>query len=261
MRLDRLLLVLEAIALAGKPLTAAEVHEMTELPVPTCYRLLQVLKQQRLLETAEHGNGFVIGARLRRIAELSATDKDLSTLAAPVLSSATERFGAAVFLSRFRQQGVSIIHVETPADAAQSYIHPGLGFRPMHACSCSKVIAAFADTSFRELILGGPKKAYTPQTLTQRKALEEEFQRIQKAGYAECVEEIEVGVSSVAAPVYSGDQGAVFSVGTIGSMRRFTTRHRHSVGRKLIGIANELSAILDRRNQHQKGIGQLTTTH
>ena len=89
MVLDRLISVLEAIALAGRPLTANEVHEITELPVPTCYRLLSMLKEQQLLENADSGNRYVIGERLVRIALLAKTDTDVCKTTAPVLQHAT----------------------------------------------------------------------------------------------------------------------------------------------------------------------------
>lgn len=241
MVLNRLVSVLEAIALAGRPLTANEVHEMTDLPVPTCYRLLAMLKDQQLLDNIDASNRYVIGQRLVRIALLAKTDADVCKITAPVLQNATHEFGEAVFLSRFRAKGVSIIHVETPADPAVSYMHPGLGYRPMHACSCSKVIAAFADDAFRETILDGPMKAYTKQTHTTRADLQAEFAKIQKNGYAECVEEIEVGVSSVAAPVYLDNVGAVFSIGAIGPIRRFTPEHRKQLGQKLTILSSEVS--------------------
>lgn len=241
MYLDRLVSVLEAIAIAGRPLAANEVHDLTGLPVPTCYRLLAMLKEQRLLEDPEDSNRYVIGDRLVRIAFLAKTDTDVCKVTAPVLKDATKEFGEAVFLSRFRNKGVSIIHVETPVDPAISYIHPGLGYRPMHACSCSKAIAAFAEDTFREFILNGPMKSYTDQTHTTRADLEAEFRRIKKSGYAECVEEIEIGVSSVAAPVYVDNVGAVFSVGAIGPIRRFTPAHRKQLGKKLVSLAGDIT--------------------
>ena len=146
------------------------------------------------------------------------------------LREAADQFGEAVFLSRFRNKGVEIIHVETPQDAARSFVHPGLGFRPMHACSCSKVIAAFAEDGFREEILNGPMRRYTPQTKHDPEALRAEFEDIRMTGYAECVEEIEVGVSSVAAPIRIGNIGATFSIGATGPVRRFTTRRRAEIG-------------------------------
>ena len=190
----------------------------------------------------------MIGDRLVRIALLAKTDSDVRDVTAPALKEAAIEFGEAVFLSRFRKNGVGIIHVETPADPSISYIHPGLGTRPMHACSCSKAIAAFADDGFRERILNGPMKPYTEHTRTTRDALESEFARIREAGFAECVEEIEVGVSSVAAPVQLDTVGAVFSVGTIGSIRRFDAKRRKSLGRKLIGLAGEVGASIQHSN-------------
>ncbi len=248
MKLDRLLTVLETIAIAGRPITANELHQISGLPLPTCYRMLQTLKEQQLLDDPQSDNRYVIGERLIRITLLARTDNDVSTITSPTLKKATEEFGEAVFLSRFRSQGVSIIHVETPPDPTISYIHPGLGYRPMHACSCSKAIAAFADNNFKEFILNGPMKAYTTQTHTDRSALDKEFQQIQKTGFAECVEEIEVGVSSVAAPVHIKDAGAVFSVGVIGPIRRFNKTHRKALGKKLISLADDISTAIHHSN-------------
>lgn len=248
MHLDRLITVLEAVAISGRPLAPAELQQMTGLPIPTCYRLLQTLKEHRLLEDPQSNNRYVIGDRLTRIAFLAKTDADVCAVTAPSLRDASNEFGEAVFLSRFRKNGVSIIHVETPADPTVSYVHPGLGYRPMHACSCSKAIAAFADDSFRELILNGPMRAYTDQTHTEKNVLEAEFKAIKKAGFAECVEEIEVGVSSVAAPVVLDNVGAVFSIGTIGSIRRFNAKHRKTRGRSLVQLAQKVSASIQRSN-------------
>lgn len=242
MSLDRLTTVLEAVAIAGQPLSAAEVKEITQLPLPTCYRLLNTLKEQQLVEDLESNNRYVIGRRLLRIAFLAKNEGDICSLTAPALSNASDDYGVPVFLSRIRTQGVSIIHVETPSDPSISYTHPGLGYRPMHACSCSKAIAAFSDDGFKELILNGPMKTYTDQTHTCRRDLENEFSKIRKKGYAECVEEIEIGVSSVAAPLQVADGGAVFSVGAIGPIRKFNQRYRSGLGKKLIGLAAKINA-------------------
>ena len=241
MNLDRLVSILEAIAIAGRPLSAGELHKITKLPVPTCYRLLQSLKKQQLLDDPDSNNRFVIGERLVRIAISSKTDSNVCSVTEPALKMAATEFGEAVFLSRFRKKGVSIIHVQTPQDPCISYIHPGLGFRPMHACSCSKAIVAFADDAFRAMILNGPMKTYTDKTYTAREELEKEFARIKKIGFAECVEELEVGVSSVAAPVLIDSVGAVFSVGVIGPIRRFTKQHRKALGNQLIQLADKVS--------------------
>jgi DNA-binding IclR family transcriptional regulator len=244
MHLDRLIAVLEAVAVAGRPLSASELQQATGLPRPTCYRLLQTLAEHRLLEDPAANARYRIGERLTRIALLGKSDVDVRHAAAPTLRDAAIDLGEAVFLSRYRNKGVEIVHVETPADATRSYIHPGLGYRPMHACSCSKAIAAFAEDGFREEILNGPLKAYTQHTKITREALADEFAAIRERGYAECVEEIEVGVSSVAAPIRIGTIGATFSIGATGPIRRFSASHRAALGKELLRLAPKVASAI-----------------
>jgi IclR family acetate operon transcriptional repressor len=244
MHLDRLIAVLETVAIAGRAVSPGDVQRATGLPRPTCYRLLQTLAEHRLLDEPEGASRYLIGERLKRIAILGQPDMDVCQAAAPTLRETAIEFGEAVFLSRFRDRTVEIIHVETPVDGARSFIHPGLGNRPMHACSCSKAIAAFADQEFQSEIISSPLRAYTERTKTLPGEIEREFADIRHRGYAECVEEIEVGVSSVAAPIRIGDLGVPFSVGATGPIRRFTGRHREKIGRGLIEVAGRIAANL-----------------
>ncbi|MGB0831878.1 MAG: IclR family transcriptional regulator [Paracoccaceae bacterium] len=231
--------VLEAVAMAGRPVTASEVQQLTDLPRPTCYRLLHSMQAEQLLDEVSSGR-FIVGESLVRLALLGQTDVDICRSAAPTLQRAADDLGEAVFLSRFRNRGVEIIHVEVPSDAKRSFVHPGLGFRPMHACSCSKVIAAFADDTFRQDILSGPMRSFTEYTRCDPQRLSREFDQILSSGYAECVQEIELGVSSVAAPVQIGSVGALYSIGATGPVRRFTKDRRAQIGEQLCQMAQKM---------------------
>ncbi len=244
MHLDRLISVLETVASAGRPISVPELQKATGLPRPTCYRLVQTLAEHRLLDEDDTGSRYIVGNRLTRLAVLGQTDVDVHRAAAPIMQEAAVDFGEAVFLSRFRNKGVEIIHVEMPRDPSRSFVHPGLGFRPMHACSCSKVIAAYGDEAFRDEILAGPMKSYTEQTRCSADLLRTEFDAIQDTGFAECVEEIELGVSSVAAPIRIGSVGVTFSIGATGPIRRFTESRRAEIGAELRKIAEKVSIAL-----------------
>ena len=244
MHLGRLIAVLETVAIAGRAVSAGDVQRATGLPRPTCYRLLQTLAEHRLLDEPRDASRYVIGERLNRLVMLGQPDADVCQIAAPTLLETAIDFGEAVFLSRFRDGNVEIIHVETPTDAARSFIHPGLGNRPIHACSCSKAIAAFADKGFQSDILSQPLKAYTERTKTHADEVERDFASIREKGFAECVEEIEIGVSSVAAPIRIGQLGVPFSVGSTGPIRRFSKRHREWIGARLVEVADRLASSL-----------------
>ncbi|MBM2322262.1 MULTISPECIES: IclR family transcriptional regulator [Marivita] len=244
MHLDRLISIMELVAVAGRPVLAADIQKATGLPKPTCYRLVQTLLDHGMIDSPAEDGRVVIGERLIRIALLGKSDVDVRKAAAPLLKEAAVKFNETVFLSRFRNHQVEIIHVETPDDPARAYIHPGLGVRPLHACSCSKAIAAFAEPEFQDSIITGTLRAYTEFTKTTEADLRHEFTEIVKRGFADCDQEIDIGIASVAAPVSIGNIGATFSVGAVGPIRRFGSTYRAEIGQNLIGLANRVSGAI-----------------
>ncbi|WP_300038867.1 IclR family transcriptional regulator [uncultured Roseobacter sp.] len=241
MHLERLTVILEIVGQKTEA-TVTDICEHSDLPKATAYRLVQDLVAAGLLEPVARGK-FVIGTRLRRIVQDDTSDEALTDLVTPALRRATDDFGAAFFLSRLRGRAVEIIHVETPQSGV-SFLHPGLGKRPLHACSCSKAIAAFSPELVLSDRLEGQLRAYTEFTLTKLPDLEAEFAVIRARGYAECVEELERGMCSVAAPLSLRGGGTRFSIGATGSVRVFTDTFRETIGQTLVEIAGELSTEL-----------------
>src|SRR6056297_3464539 len=141
MHLERLSLILEIVGQKGEA-TVADICDHSDLPKASAYRLVQDLVGAGLLEPVARGQ-FSIGTRLKRIVQSDQSDRTLIDVVVPTLRQAATTHGAAFFLSRLRGRAVEIIHVETP-DTGVSFLHPGLGRRPLHACSCSKAVAAFS---------------------------------------------------------------------------------------------------------------------
>ncbi|KAB7615433.1 helix-turn-helix domain-containing protein [Amylibacter sp. SFDW26] len=241
MHLERLTSILEIVGQKGEA-TVADICAHSDLPKPSAYRLVQDLVGAGLLEPVARGR-FIIGSRLKRIMHNDHSDHVLLETIAPVLKQAASTHDAAFFMSRQRGQSVEIIHVETP-NTGVSYLHPGLGRRPLHACSCSKAVAAFSPELHVSQDLEGRLKAYTEFTLTNVQELEAEFETIHARGYAECVEEIERGMCSVAATLGGTGPGARMSIGATGSVRVFTSEYRKKIGAEITKLAQGLSASL-----------------
>ncbi len=244
MHLERLTLILEIVGQRGEA-TVADVCAHSDLPRASAYRLVQDLVGAGLLDPVAKGR-FTVGTRLKRIIEPDRSDQILLETIAPLLRQAADDQGAAFFLSRLRGRAVEIIHVETP-DTGVSFLHPGFGKRPLHACSCSKAVAAFSP-ELAETI-GSRMRAYTDFTLTDPDALEADFAEIRRRGYAECVEEIELGMCSVAVPLRSPGESPTLSIGATGSVRVFTPSFRKRMGNELLRMADELSERLGWTNR------------
>lgn len=241
MHLERLILILEIVGQKSVA-TVAEICAHADLPKPSAYRLVQDLVGAGLLEPVARGR-FSIGTRLKRITDGGKSDRALLDVVAPVLRRAAAEYGAAFFLARLRGRAVEIIHVEIP-DTGVSFLHPGLGRRPLHACSCAKAIAAVSDALLPRQELDGRMKAYTAFTLTRVADLQEELALIRRRGYAECVEEIELGMCSVAAALAETGPGAAMSIGATGTTRVFTPAFRAGIGQAMVRMARELATDL-----------------
>ncbi len=241
MHLERVTAIIEIVGHLGEA-TVADICNNSDLPKPTVYRLVQDIVGVGLLEPVARGR-FAIGARLKRIAHSDQSDASLIEVSAPILKRSASEFGAAFFLSRLRGTSVEIIHVETP-NTGVSYLHPGLGKRPLHACSCSKAVAAFNPNLVKIDEMEGKLRSYTEATLTTIADLQAEFDVIRQRGFAECVEEIERGMCSVAAPLSQHGEGAAMSLGAAGSARVLTPTYRKKLGSEVVAIADEVAASL-----------------
>ncbi|MEP3277476.1 MAG: IclR family transcriptional regulator [Stappiaceae bacterium] len=245
MQLERLLNVLEMTAVAGRPISVAQLQKATGLPRPTCYRLVQTLIDHRLLDIpGDNGREYVIGERLIKLALLGKSDIDVRKATAAKIRQAAIHLGHACFLARLRNNTVEIIHVEVPEDATRSFVHPGLGQRPLHACSSAKVIAAFADDGLQDDILQSGMDQFNNNTHENFESLAEEFKTIRECGYAQCKQEISLGISSIAAPVIFGGLGPTFSVGTVAHASEFTDSNCPSIGTYLVELAETVSAAI-----------------
>ncbi len=235
MHLERLTLILEIVGQKGEA-TVADICAHSDLPKASAYRLVQDLVGAGLLDPVAKGR-FAVGGRLKRIAEPDQSDEVLLATIAPTLQQAANSHGAAFFLSRLLGHSVEIIHVETP-DTGVSFLHPGLGKRPLHACSCSKAVAAFSPGVAASI--SGRLRSYTDLTVTDPDDLDAEFEQIRRRGYAECVEEIERGMCSVAVPLGPPGEPPTLSIGATGSVRVFTASFRKEMAHELLMLADEL---------------------
>ena len=241
MHLERLTHILEIVGQRGSA-NVADICAHSGLPKPTVYRLVKDLSEVGLLDPVARGQ-FAIGSRLKRMTQSDHSDAALLDVITPTLKATAAEFGAACFLARLRGNAVEIIHVETP-ETGVSYLHPGLGQRPLHACSCSKAVAAYSPQAFPPDQMVGRLRAYTEFTVTNPSDLAAEFATIRERGFAECVEELERGMCSIAAPLATTGLGATMSIGTTGSARVFTPTFRQKQGPRIKKIARDIGDCL-----------------
>lgn len=241
---ERLIQLLEAVAGSATPISAAELAKMTDLPRATVYRNLSSLLECGFIEEAEGGNRYVLGMRFVKIALTGKADTHVISAVSAMMQRLVTDLGETAFLARYRGGRVDLIHIDIPSDPSISYIYPGLGPRPAHACSSAKAIAAFISPELRDDLLETHPMRFTPETLVEPELIRKELDRVRRYGYAVCDGEIDEGVTSVAVPIDIDRLGAIFSIGVVGPSNRIKPLIQNRILPVLIDESRRASAAI-----------------
>jgi len=184
--------VLQAVADAPQPPTAAALARSCGYPRPTVYRIVAALAEQGMV--AESGGAYRLGPRLMSLASRAWSQFDLRAALAPELRALRDETGETV-------------HLAVPAGREMTYIDklesPGpvrMASRvgasvALHSSAVGKAYLAALDEPSRERLLRGlPLAARMPATMTSLPALRAQLDETAARGYATDNEENEAGI-------------------------------------------------------------------
>ncbi|MFF0773173.1 IclR family transcriptional regulator [Nonomuraea wenchangensis] len=230
---DRAIAILEILAREG----ATRVTDLAaELDVhkSTAFRLLAALEQGGLVEQSGDRGRYRLGFGVIRLAGAASAQLDLARESRPVCLRLAAAVGETVNVA-VAQDGATVNISQVRGPAAISG-HNWVGQRtPSHATSSGKVLLAFGALR----LPAGELERYTPRTITSPDAIG--LAEIRERGWAVTVEELEVGLNAVAAPVRGGDGTVVAAVSASGPSYRLTPERLPEVGELLARGAQEIS--------------------
>ena len=114
----------------------------------------------------------------------------------------------------------------------------------MHASASGLVFMAFAHPRVAKSTLSKKLNSFTDATLIDAEQIRAKFVRIREQGFVISKNGYEDGVSSVAAPIFSGGEYAEGAVAVAGPNARLKDRDLVALQDKIIAAAQEISAQL-----------------
>lgn len=199
----RLFALLEVVASKDQFFSLQKLAEETDIPKPTLHRMLQQLESAGLLERSGDGRQYGTGVRLRKLAECLLLNDTFHGARHGVLRALVNEVGESCNLTALSGSEVMYLdRVETPAPL-RFYLHSGSRV-PVHCSASGKLFLAGMTPSQRQRLLAhAPLEAFTPKTLTDLDALEEEIKQVKRQGFALDNEEFLPGLMCVAVLVPS----------------------------------------------------------
>jgi IclR family transcriptional regulator, acetate operon repressor len=241
--IDRGAELLVRVLESEQPVALADLASASGIPKSTASRLVSALERQGLVEQDGERGRLRPGPAILRVAERSMLERSILELARPSLDALGEGTGETINLAVPGPHGVEhIAQVES-----RHFLGAGqwLGRSADYHCTANgKVFMAFG----RARIPAQPA-ALTPQTITDPARLTTELARVRRDGFAEAIDELEIGLAAIAAPVRGAGGQVVAALSITGPTVRMTPERIAQLKPVLIEEAETLTRRLGNPEQ------------
>ncbi|MET7700595.1 IclR family transcriptional regulator [Streptomyces sp. NPDC005485] len=236
---DRAVSVLEILARHGE-VGVTEIAEELDVHKSTAFRLLGVLENRGLVAQAKDRGKYYLGAAVLRLAGAAAVRLDISQEGVPVCRELADELGETVNIAVLDDDAaVNIMQARgTASVTAQNW----LGRRtPLHATSSGKVLLAHMPPTLREGLLARSLPRFTERTITGTSVLRNELEAVIEQGYGVTLEELELGLAAVAAPVRAHDGKVIAAISVSGPVYRLSADRLPELAKRTVAAAADLS--------------------
>jgi len=243
----------------------SELARRLDLGKSTVHRLLTTLAAEGLIEQDHATGGYRLGLVVFELGEAVRVHLDLHAAAGPVLASLREQTGESSQVGVL--DGAQVVYVDRLESSQSLRLFTETGRRvPAHCTSSGKVLLAhLPEADLTALLASMDLTAHTPHTVTEPAALRSELDRVRRRGWSEAVNERELGVASVAAPVRDSSGTVVAAISIGAPVIRLAAARRRELGALVVEAGEAVSRRLgwvpeDRLRDPRTLISPITST-
>jgi DNA-binding IclR family transcriptional regulator len=242
--LERAFDLLEALA-AGGELGVTELANRTGLVPSTAHRLLHTLAKRGYVSQSSESGRYLLGYKVVEVASgLEHRLERLRVVARPHLERIQRATGETVNLVVLDADRVVYVDQVEGSRNVRMFTTVGTSV-PAHTTGAGKaILAAGPPEAPAALYSGRELERLTAHTLATLEALEDDFVRIRRRGYAVDSEEHEEGVACVASAVFDHGGRPCAAISVSGPSARILHENTARLGALLVEHAAEVSSAL-----------------
>jgi DNA-binding IclR family transcriptional regulator len=237
---DRAISVLEILAQRGEA-GVSEVAAEIDVHKSTAFRLLGALETRGLVEQAGERGKYRLGFGIVRLAGAVTGRIDITQQGRPVCERLAKEMGETVNIAAMQEHyAINLYQVGGPgAITAHNWVGQ---LTPLHATSSGKILLAYLPAERRAALLAETNmKKVTPRTITAKTKLEKNLAETRERSYSITLEELEIGLHAMAAPIRSPDGDVIAALSASGPAYRLTEERMHELSPVLLTGAEEIS--------------------
>lgn len=218
---DRLVKIIDSFSSSRRSWTLTDLSEYLDLPKSTLHRFLRSLEAHGIVRQEEDSKQWHLGYRLLVWGSLAEKSTALQDVARPVMRNLTRETGETTILTVYQSHEVICVEKVESSHPVRLALEVGVR-RPPHAGASSKALMAFlSEDEIEDIVRSQGLPRLCVNTITDRDELYAELARIREQGYAQSVEETDLGAWGVATPIRGWDGEVIAAIGLAGPIPRF----------------------------------------
>lgn len=188
----------------------------------TVHRLLKAMEKFELIERSPENEKYRLGLKLLELGTKAIQSRTLQSEAHRFLLDLAHRSGESISFAASLSGGVvCLARVDSPGTALTIKTPVGARF-PAHCTAIGKCVLAYLPEREVDIIVSGAGlTGFTPFTITRLAQLKENLEQVRQRGCALDGQELERGLSGIAAPVLTREGSLIAAVGMAGPTLRF----------------------------------------
>ncbi len=210
--------LLEALALAGRPLGVSDAARQLGEPRARVHRHLVTLRKAGLVAQDAASERYHLTWRMFRIGQAAAEHFDLRRVAEPFMHGLRDAVGQTVLLAIPTGGEPMVVHALEAPNKVSITVRPG-NRPPLHCSAQGRVMLAFAREEVRDAALAAPLDTPTPESLTDPAALRARLAAVRERLWETAPSETLLGINVLAAPLFAEGDVLVGSLGLVGSVQ------------------------------------------
>ena len=217
-----------------------EISQALDLNKSTAFGLINTLTELGYLQQNLENQKYTLGLKLLSFTNTVKVQNIIIRAVHPYLEEINHKFGETVHCAVSHNDGV--IYVDKVESVGSIHISTQIGtLNDLHCTGVGKCILAYMPREDQERILSGSLKTMTVHTITNSEQLRREIAAIRQQGYATDNEEIALGLSCLAVPVFSGPDTVACAISVSGMTSRIEDARENGLLEELKRVAAEIS--------------------
>lgn len=235
--------IVECISQSADGATLEELSKKLGMNRSTLIRLMAPLQDYELVFKNPETGTYQMGIKALQWARISVSRLDVRKVAYPFMRDLMQSHNETVFLAIHDDAHIVYIDKVESQNTIRMVAQIG-GRMPVHSTATGKAILAHLSTEEVEKVCKKGLKQCTPFTLTTCSQLKENLKGVRNLGYSIDKEENELGVVSIAAPIFDRKSHVIAAISIAGPSFRITPDYMSVLGESVKKAGMGISKVL-----------------